>query len=71
MVGAMEIKQILNDVGKPGSIERLEKIANLNLGERSEAARRVLYKRERRQELMNVGMSFEITCLVVNREMEA
>lgn len=48
----------------------IEHIANFELGERSEAARRVLYKRERRQELMNGGMSFENACLVVNREME-
>ena len=49
---------------------RLDVIANMNLGRRSEAARRALQNRTRRKELMDSGMSFETACLVVNTENE-
>lgn len=40
------LNELLNSIGEPGSRKRLEAIAALNLGERSEAAKRVLIKRE-------------------------
>ena len=49
---------------------RLDIIASMNLGRRSEAAQRASKKRIRRKELMDSGMSFETTCLVVNTENE-
>lgn len=50
---------------------RLNAIASMNLGKRSEAAKRVLAKRKRRKELVEeCDMDFEIACLVVNKENE-
>ena len=40
------IEAYLNSIGKIGSSERLKAISMMNLGERSEAAKRVLVKRE-------------------------
>ena len=60
----------IESAGKPGSIERLQKIASLGLGVRSEAAARVLYKRWRRVELMGKGFGFEEAKLIVNLETE-
>lgn len=42
------LEATLNEIGQPGDTNRLREIAKLNLGERSEAAKRVLIKRERR-----------------------
>ena len=62
------IEKYLNSVGEKGSTERLLVIATMNLGERSEAARRVSDKRYRRKELMDMGLSYENAVLIVNRE---
>ena len=62
------LNEIIEASGEIGSIERLKCIASLNLGERSEAAKRVIYKREQRKELMNKGFSFSDACLIVNNE---
>lgn len=49
---------------------RLDVIASMNLGRRSEAAKRASQNRTRRKELMDAGMTFETACLVVNQENE-
>lgn len=63
-----DIERYLDTIGPLGSIERLEAIASLDLGKRSEAAQRVCEKRYRRQELMEMGLSFENAVLIVNTE---
>ena len=45
------IEKYLDSIGEKGSIQRLEVIATMNFGERSEAARRVCEKRYRRKKL--------------------
>lgn len=47
---------------------RLEAISNMNLGIRSEAAKRCLEKREYRKFLMDFGMSHKDACIVVNKK---
>ena len=49
---------------------RLDAIASMNLGKRSEAAERASQNRARRKELMDYDMDFETACLVVNTENE-
>lgn len=49
---------------------RLDVIASMNLGRRSEAAQKASKNRKRRNELLSEGMSFESACLVVNKENE-
>lgn len=61
----------INTTGKLGSSERLQTIANLDLGKRSEAAKRVLEKRSYRKDLMDKGISFEDAVLIVNRNYES
>lgn len=63
-----DIEKYLDTIGTFGSIERLEAIASLDLGKRSEAAQRVCEKRYRRRELMESGLSFENAVLIVNKE---
>ena len=62
------IEKYLDSVGPLGSIQRLQTIADLNLGKRSFAAQRTIEKRNRRKELIELGFSFEIACLIVNKE---
>lgn len=62
------IEKYLDSIGEKSSTERLGVIASMNLGNRSEAARRVCEKRYRRKELMDKGLSFEDAVLIVNRE---
>jgi hypothetical protein len=62
------IEKYLDSIGEKSSTERLEVIASMNLGNRSEAARRVCEKRYRRKELMDKGLSIEYAVLIVNRE---
>ena len=62
------IEKYLDSIGEKSSNQRLEVIATINLGARSEAARRVCEKRYRRKELMDKGLSFENAVLTVNRE---
>jgi hypothetical protein len=50
------------------STRRLVTIADMNLGLRSMAAKRVIYKRQRRRNLMNMGLTFENAVLIVNNE---
>lgn len=64
----MDAEKYLDSIGAKSSTERLAAIASLNLGERSEAAARVLKKRQRRRELMNKGLTFEEACMIVNEE---
>ena len=47
------LNEYLNSIGEPGSRKRLEAIASMNLGERSEAAKRVLIKRDNRIKKQN------------------
>ncbi len=61
----------INTTGKLGSSERLQTIANLDLGKRSEAAKLVLEKRNYRKDLMDKGISFEDAVLIVNRNYES
>lgn len=49
---------------------RLDIIASMNLGRRSEAAQRASQNRTRRKELIDSGMNFETACFVVNTENE-
>jgi hypothetical protein len=51
-----------------GSDERLVAIYNLNIGEASNAAKRVLEKRSERRRLMSIGHSQETACLIVNNQ---
>ena len=62
------VEKYLDSIGEKSSTQRLEVIATMNLGNRSEAARRVCEKRYRRKELMDKGLSFENAVLIVNRE---
>jgi len=62
-------KQIQERINNTG-YSRLDVIASMNLGKRSEAAQRASQNRTRRKELMELGMSFETACLVVNTENE-
>jgi hypothetical protein len=59
--------EYLNNFEK-SSTERLGIIAVMNLGERSDAARRAYEKRFRRKELMEMGLSYEHAVLIVNAE---
>ena len=63
----MTIKEQLDLIGPPGSNARLQAIANMNLGERSEAAKRVLAKRSERLFYINNGMSIECAKLIVDK----
>lgn len=63
-----ELEKYLDSVGEVGSFDRLAAIANLDLGKRSDAARRVMDKRNRRMELIETGMSYETAVMIVNRE---
>jgi hypothetical protein len=47
---------------------RLEAIASLEFGLRSEAAKRCLKKREKRKELIESVIDFQITSLIIERE---
>ena len=48
ITGGQGIRAYLDKIGEPGSSNRLKEIARLDLGDRSEAARRVLVKRSLR-----------------------
>lgn len=60
-------KQIIKKMEDTG-YTRLDTIASMNLGKRSEAAERASQNRVRRKELMDYNMDFETACLVVNTE---
>ncbi len=61
-----KIEEILDKIGVLGSINRIEAIQFMNLGERSDAAKRVINKRYWRKELMDKGLTFEESCLTIN-----
>ncbi len=65
-----EQEKHFNLIGEKGTIERLDAIGRANLGERSDAAYRACDKRWRRIELMEMGLSFQDACLIVNKENE-
>ena len=62
-------KQIQERINSTG-YSRLDVIASMNLGKRSEAAQRASQNRTRRKELMEAGMNFETACLIINKENE-
>jgi len=62
-------KQIQERINSTG-YSRLDVIASMNLGKRSEAAQRASQNRRKRNELMEAGITFETACLIVNRENE-
>lgn len=62
------VEYYLNGIGAKGSEERLKIIASMDLGERSNAAKRAYAKRLRRRDLMNMGFSYENSVLIVNNE---
>jgi hypothetical protein len=62
------LEDYLNTIGEKGTTERLFAIAKMDLGDRSEAARKVVDRRYRRKELMDKGLSFEHSVLIVNNE---
>ena len=52
------LKQELDSIGEKGCIERLQYIANANLGARSEAAKRVIIKRNMREDFGRFPSSY-------------
>lgn len=62
----MLIETYLDSIGPVGSTKRLEAIASLDLGERSEAAKRVLKRRAYRLELMSKGLTREEANTIVS-----
>jgi hypothetical protein len=62
------LEKYLDSIGEKGSLERLEAIALLNLGERSKSADIAVKKRKRRKELINIGLSLYIARIIVNQE---
>ncbi len=63
-----QVEKYLDTLGEKGSLPRLEAIASMDLGKRSDAARVVCEKRYRRRELMSKGLSYENSVLIVNEE---
>lgn len=63
-----EVEKYLDSIGPKGSDERLQAIASMALGERSEAAKRVIDKRHRRLELINNGIDVETVKIIVAHE---
>ena len=63
-----ELEKYLDSFGDVGSFDRLAAIANLDLGKRSNAACRVMEKRNRRMELIEMGLSYEAAATIVSRE---
>jgi hypothetical protein len=59
------LNEILDSVGTIGSMERLKYIANLDLGIRSESAKKVVQKRELVKSYMDKGLSHEESIIVV------
>jgi 20S proteasome alpha/beta subunit len=59
------LNELLKGVEK-GSVESLSIIANANVGERSEAAKRVLEKRYERKQWMEKGLTLEQAILITN-----
>ena len=66
----MDIEKQIQEKTNATGYSRLDVIASMNLGRRSEAAQRASQNRNRRKELMESGMTFETACLVVNQENE-
>ena len=60
------LETYLDSIGPVGSTKRLEAIAGLNLGERSEAAKRVLKRRAYRRDLMAKGLTREEASIIVS-----
>ena len=64
----MDIEKRINKRMEQMGYTRLDAIASMNLGIRSEAAERASRNRSRRKDLMEYDMDFETACLVVNHE---
>jgi len=62
------LETYLSKFGAKGTINRLKKIASMNLGKRSEAAKLVCKRRSRRKKLMDFGLSFDEAVLIVRQE---
>lgn len=62
------LEKYLDGFGEKGSLNRLKAIASLNLGQRSDIAKKVISKRFRRKEIMDLGFTFEQSVLIVNNE---
>lgn len=65
---AFDIEKYLDSIGEKGSLVRLNAIAFMDLGARSEAAKRAIENRYMRKEIMDKGLSFEDAVLLVNRQ---
>ena len=63
-----QLEEYLDSIGKKGDIKRLEAIASMDLGLRSEAASRACENRYRRKELMNRGFSHSESIIIFNYE---
>ena len=64
------IEKYIDSTGVIGSAERLQTISNLDLGQRSLSAKKVLQKRNYRKDLMKKGLSISDAVLIVNRNNE-
>lgn len=64
-----DLEKYLDTIGEKGYLKRLEVIASMDLGKRSEAAKRAVNKRYAIKELMQKGLSFEDSLLIVNKRL--
>lgn len=64
----MDAEKMIIDRMASWNCSRLEAIASLDFGLRSEAAKRCLIKRARRKELIESGIDAQTACLIVERE---
>ena len=64
------IEKYIDSTGLIGSAVRLETISNLDLGQRSLSAKKVLERRNYRKYLMKKGLSISDAVLIVNRNNE-
>lgn len=64
-----EIEKIIEESGPIGSTKRLETIARLDLGERSEAAKRVIKKRARTLQLVSMGFEPSVAVRISTHEL--
>lgn len=61
----MDAEKMIIDRMKSRDCSRLEAIASLDFGLRSEAAKRCLVKRARRKQLIESGIDTQTACLIV------
>jgi len=63
----MEVETMIHKYMQDNNCSRLEAIANLNLGERSEVAIRLLYKRHIRNILTKIGVDTATTIKIEDK----